>query len=147
MTAAPEIRLLTLTQPWAALVVLGHKRIETRSWGTPYRGRVAIHAAKGWNKVAEQLANELVNERLIPSTLDFGSILTVEHLTDVVATESVTTRISDQERRFGNYTAGRKAWLFDGALSRPLATPFHYRGAQGLRALPPEIAARLLEAP
>ncbi len=41
------MRGLTLTQPWASLVALEAKRIETRSWSTPYRGPIAIHAAKG----------------------------------------------------------------------------------------------------
>lgn len=39
---------LTLTQPWATLVAIGAKRIETRSWGSAYRGPIAIHAAKGF---------------------------------------------------------------------------------------------------
>jgi hypothetical protein len=41
--------LLTLTQPWATLVALGEKRIETRSWA-PHAGAdgelIAVHAAK-----------------------------------------------------------------------------------------------------
>lgn len=47
------MRALTLTQPWATLVAIGAKRIETRSWGTRYRGPLAIHAAAqfpGWAK-------------------------------------------------------------------------------------------------
>ena len=42
------MKALTLTQPWASLVAIGAKRIETRSWSTPYRGLLAIHAAKGF---------------------------------------------------------------------------------------------------
>lgn len=38
-------RALTLHQPWASLVALGVKRLETRSWSTSYRGRLLIHAA------------------------------------------------------------------------------------------------------
>ena len=41
------MRILTLTQPWATLMAIGAKTIETRSWGTKYRGPVAIHASKG----------------------------------------------------------------------------------------------------
>ena len=33
-----EVKALTLTQPWATLVAIGAKRIETRSWSTRYRG-------------------------------------------------------------------------------------------------------------
>lgn len=38
------MRALTLHQPWASLVALGVKTIETRSWSTKYRGPLAIHA-------------------------------------------------------------------------------------------------------
>ena len=40
------MKALTLWQPWASLVALGVKTIETRSWSTTYRGPLAIHAAK-----------------------------------------------------------------------------------------------------
>jgi hypothetical protein len=43
-----KVKCISLWQPWATLVVAGHKRIETRSWQTSYRGRLAIHAAKRW---------------------------------------------------------------------------------------------------
>ncbi len=41
------MRALTLHQPWATLIALGVKTVETRSWATPYRGRLLIHAARG----------------------------------------------------------------------------------------------------
>jgi hypothetical protein len=40
------VKAITLWQPWASLVALGVKSIETRSWSTSYRGPLAIHAAK-----------------------------------------------------------------------------------------------------
>ena len=42
------MKALTLTQPWATLVAIGAKHIETRSWPTSYQGPLAIHAAKGF---------------------------------------------------------------------------------------------------
>lgn len=161
MTAVPEIRLLSLWQPWASLVALGLKRIETRSWGTKYRGLVAIHAARRWTASSLEFANQLALEGLVPrmaalpvADLPLGSILSVEYLSDVLTTEDAAQRLAvtrdptlARELRFGDFTFGRKAWLFDPERHRPLATPFPYRGAQGLRALPPDIAARLLEAP
>lgn len=41
------MKLISLTQPWAALVAHGFKRFETRGWFTDYRGPLAIHATKG----------------------------------------------------------------------------------------------------
>ena len=39
------MKALTVWQPWASLIALGVKTIETRSWHTSYRGPLAIHAA------------------------------------------------------------------------------------------------------
>ena len=44
------IKVLSILQPWASLSVLGHKKIETRSWNTKYRGELYIHASKKWTQ-------------------------------------------------------------------------------------------------
>jgi activating signal cointegrator 1 len=41
---ASTLKALTLHQPWATFIAGGEKTIETRSWGTSYRGWLAIHA-------------------------------------------------------------------------------------------------------
>ena len=38
------MKALTLHQPWASLIAVGVKTIETRSWSTKHRGPIAIHA-------------------------------------------------------------------------------------------------------
>jgi ASCH domain. len=40
------IKAISIMQPWAWLIVNGHKDIENRDWPTKYRGPVAIHAGK-----------------------------------------------------------------------------------------------------
>jgi hypothetical protein len=42
------VKVLTLRQPWATLVAVRSKTIETRSWSTNYRGALAIHASGRW---------------------------------------------------------------------------------------------------
>jgi hypothetical protein len=39
------MKALSLHQPWASLIGLGVKTIETRSWSTKYRGPLAVHAS------------------------------------------------------------------------------------------------------
>ena len=39
-------RCLSIRQPWAWAIVSGRKPVENRSWATPYRGRIAIHASQ-----------------------------------------------------------------------------------------------------
>lgn len=48
------MKAISLTQPWATLIAIGAKAIETRSWRTEYRGPLAIHAAKGLGPVGGQ---------------------------------------------------------------------------------------------
>lgn len=41
------MKALSIRQPWAWLIVNGHKDIENRSWATKFRGPILIHASKG----------------------------------------------------------------------------------------------------
>jgi hypothetical protein len=38
------MKVLTVRQPWASLIVAGIKNVENRSWRTKYRGKLGIHA-------------------------------------------------------------------------------------------------------
>jgi len=40
------MKVLSLKQPWAELILLGRKRIELRKWNTNFRGEFLIHASK-----------------------------------------------------------------------------------------------------
>lgn len=40
------MKALTVKQPWAELIASGRKPLETRTWSTSYRGKLAIHAGK-----------------------------------------------------------------------------------------------------
>jgi activating signal cointegrator 1 len=46
MTKLPPMKAITIRQPWATLIALGVKTIETRGRKVNYRGPLAIHAAK-----------------------------------------------------------------------------------------------------
>ena len=46
------MKVITIKQPFASLIVLGIKKYEFRTWKTKYRGDILIHAGKGVNKKA-----------------------------------------------------------------------------------------------
>ena len=46
------IKVLSVRQPWAWLIVSGYKNIENRSWKTDYRGELFIHASQGFDWTA-----------------------------------------------------------------------------------------------
>lgn len=80
------MKAITLTQPWATLIAIGAKKIETRSWGTSYRGPLAIHAAKGLGPgginaylerctASEPIYAALNDAGLVPFTWDADALL------------------------------------------------------------------------
>jgi len=38
------MKVLTIKEPWASLIINGYKEYEFRSWKTNYRGKILIHA-------------------------------------------------------------------------------------------------------
>jgi hypothetical protein len=54
------VKVLTVRQPWASLIMAGVKVVENRSWALRQLGRLGIHAAtrpegKGWEPILEEL--------------------------------------------------------------------------------------------
>jgi hypothetical protein len=44
------MKVLSIRQPWAWLIIHGGKDIENRTWPTKFRGTVLIHASKGMTR-------------------------------------------------------------------------------------------------
>ena len=44
------MKVLSIRQPWAWLIIHGGKDIENRTWHTKYRGRFLVHAAQGMTR-------------------------------------------------------------------------------------------------
>lgn len=139
------MKTLTITQPWASLIAIGAKQIETRSWGARHRGPLAVHAGAGLGPVGGQrgLAALLLTEpfRSVLSQagirdsreLPRGCIVAVGDLVAVFPAGAVDDRgipLSAQERAFGNYTAGRYGWRLENVCR--LVNPIPARGALGL---------------
>lgn len=131
------IRAITITQPWATLIAIGAKKIETRLWHTRYRGPIAIHAAKNFPSWARQLCTSepfasalqkwgMVTEIALP----IGCIVA---LADLDRCEHIVLNSDlppDPELSFGDYTVGRWAWHLTNV--RPLKVPIAANGTLGL---------------
>lgn len=140
---------LTLTQPWATLIAIGAKRIETRSWYTDYRGKLAIHSAKSFPSWARSFAmSPAVCDAMRPYMLGRGWKLTHYPLGKIVAIVDLTNvkRIvipgtiylpdfqcpppGEPELHFGDYSPGRFAWFMDEICA--LQEPIPARGCRRL---------------
>lgn len=149
-SATTPLPALTLTQPWATLVIGGAKRNESRGWRTAYRGWLAIHAARGMGgmsatairQVQAHPAYRTLLGDLPPQQLPRGVVLGVVWLADVqpVLPDNLP---AEPERSLGVYLPGRYIWY----LCEPWAmdVPLPARGMPGLWQWqpPPDLAARL----
>lgn len=82
------IPALSIRQPWAWLIVNGHKDVENRDWPTQFRGPLWIHAGKTEDReqyaAAARMAEE-VGIGLPPiDALDYGGIVGKAVLHDCV---------------------------------------------------------------
>ena len=56
------MKVLTVKEPWASLIINGYKMYEFRSWKTKYRGKILIHAGMTLEKdMAERFSSYNLN--------------------------------------------------------------------------------------
>jgi hypothetical protein len=135
------MKALTLTQPYATLIAISAKKIETRSWRTSYRGPLAIHAAKGFPRWAREFTLEPVcydAARIFATPIGkiyaaypLGCILATCRLVACTLTSlAFEERLDARERAFGDYSPGRFAWILEDVEQLP--EPIPATGALGL---------------
>lgn len=132
------IPAITLIQPWATLVVIGAKRVETRGRNTGHRGLLAIQAAKkfppncrylcGVEPFRSALAEAGVQrwQDLVPT---LRCVLGTVRVVDTFQFDG-TNLPPEPERSFGNY--GRLRWGYRLAEPRRLKEPMVARGCQAV---------------
>lgn len=130
----PITHAITLTQPWATLMAMGAKRIETRGRRTNYRGWIAIHSAKAFPQECQWLCFQDPFRRTLqclPVQLPLGVVLAVVRVVDCQPTETLVRAARGaygDERVFGNYDPGR--WGYMTTDVRQLREPIPMRGSQ-----------------
>jgi len=166
------MKAISLWQPHATLIGIGAKPFETRSWQTPYRGKIAIHAGKNQEEIAgiQQRIKSLKERGIWTEQKDtflsemarsasewgkahgldgfkwkdfpFGAVIAIADLTAIYPTRDLHLELPVS--LFGDFTAGRYAWKMSNV--EMLKTPYSLRGQQGLWELPPHIADELMNA-
>lgn len=125
------MKALSIRQPYAWLIVNGHKDIENRTWRTPYRGRVLIHA--GINYPKRDYADDFVSH-----TRYYGSYpARDEMIGGIVGVATITDCVNKSDSRWFNGPYG-----FTLVDAKPL--PFvACRGMLGFFDVPREVADQL----
>ena len=161
------MRALSLTQPWATLIAIGAKTVETRSWSTPreqWGERIAIHAAKNLRPVGglgglfDLISSEPFEEVLcrafaapaddVTRRLPLGLVVATATLYSVVPVERAEAtiktdpgRFGEHELEFGDYSPGR--WAMALRDVRALAEPLVLTGSLGLFRMPDHVTTSL----
>jgi hypothetical protein len=117
------VRLLTVRQPWASLIVRGVKDIENRSRFTDYRGPLLIHAAAGAPRVTDVMDSAEIDR------LPRGVVVGVVLLADAVSYHKSL------------WFEGPYGWLL--ANAHEFAVPVPHRGQLAMVSPPQELIERL----
>ena len=127
------MKALSVRQPWAWLIVNGHKDIENRTWATAFRGRVYVHAGVTLDygalegDPAYRVLDGWIRSRLHPSdgaqwTMDFSTAWLGAIVGEVDIVDCVTRSASPWfEGPYGYILANPVAY----------AAPVPYRGRLG----------------
>jgi hypothetical protein len=110
-------KALSLKQPFAWLIANGYLLVDDRTWGTPYRGTVLIHASKGLYK---EYYDYLKANTDIPlptkDKLEYGGVVGIANLVLCCRPSNLPANMSREQRsHFGGVPHNGFGFLFEQA--------------------------------
>ena len=123
------MKVLSIKEPWASLIMNGTKKIETRSWKTKYRGEIYIHASLSKAKITKPEVYELIKDM----NFKCGYIICKCNLVDCIymTDEYVNGMKTNHYEEYicGHYEVGRYAWIVEDV---KVIEPIEAKGKLGL---------------
>jgi hypothetical protein len=109
------MKVLTIKEPWATLIINGIKEYEFRTWKTNYRGKLLIHAGKG------KEINMFPLFKDYNLNYSYGEIIGEVALVDcILVDEKMDKELKQKNKKvYGNNHVGDYAWK--------LANPIIYK--------------------
>lgn len=136
--AREGLRAVSVKLPWAALLVLGLKRFESRTWPTRYRGWLAVHSSsspasrneagrawsslimaaddvpRGWKRSARR-GSRCAHLELAPR----GAFLGLVNVGACFPPDIIAGELDETERALGSYGSNVHGWRMDEAIALP----------------------------
>jgi hypothetical protein len=145
------MRVLSIGQPWATLIVRDVKRFEARSWSTPFRGEIAIHASSSIKRWVRELVEEdpalrrALRKAGIDDTdaLPRSAIVGTAVIREVQRLSNMRPAPSEQSLALCAYPK-RSYFLWELGAPKELRTPIAAKGKLNLWPLSDAIAARVV---
>lgn len=129
------MKVLSVMQPWASLLIAGIKHFETRGWKTEHKGKIGIHASRKFTKLIGEMCHVDPFKKLLdlmgfkhPNDLPKGCILGTVEIAGYQRTEEA--EISEEEKALGDYRPGRFAWRIE--RPEPFKEPIYCGGRLGI---------------
>ena len=121
------MKVLTIKEPWASLIINRYKEYEFRSWKTKYRGKILIHAGMSLEKDAAKRFSEY--------NLEYykGAIIGEATITDCIL---VDTKFNEELRKINPLVYARSnhvetyAWKLENI--KKYDKPIYIKGKLGL---------------
>lgn len=121
------MKVLTIKEPWASLIINRYKKYEFRSWKTKYRGKILIHAGMSLEKDAAKRFSEY--------NLEYykGAIIGEATITDCIL---VDTKFNEELRKINPLVYARSnhvetyAWKLENI--KKYDKPIYIKGKLGL---------------
>lgn len=119
------MKCLSISQPFADLIISGKKTIELRKWNTNFRGEFLIHAPI-------KIKVEDCKRLKITKKLDTGVIVGKAEIYDVKKYNSLKEIKKDQKFHFASKNFQDKTFGFMIKNAKPLRIPIPWKGQLGL---------------
>ena len=121
------MKVLTIREPWASLIINDYKKYEFRSWKTNYRGKILIHTSQN---IEKEMLSRFKDYNL---NCIGGSIIGEAELTDCIL---VDENFNQNLRKIDNIVYGRSnhvekyAWKLENV--KKYDEPIPMKGKLGL---------------
>ena|SRR5438309_392804 len=119
------MKCLSVSQPYADLIVKGKKTIELRTWNTKFRGEFLIHAPL---KIKKDACKKL---EIDEANLRTGVIIGKAEIYDVNTYNSIVELKMDYKKHFASEEFLRHRYGFLLRNSKELLIPIPYKGSLG----------------
>jgi predicted transcriptional regulator len=119
------LKCLSVSQPFAELIILGKKTIELRKWNTNYRGELLIHAPL---KIRKEDAKRLKMDKKFVT----GAIVGKVEIYDVKKYDSQKQVKSDQKFHFASKNFHDRTYGFLLKNAKAFRVPIPVKGQLGL---------------
>ena len=139
------MKAITISQPFADLIATGQKWVENRTWPTPYRGPLAIHAGSGKQYLTTaELAGYVTGA--IVATCDLVACVELDSIranTRADCHQLEVSGISREQLLAHEHAEGPWCWVLSEV--RPVAEPVPIKGQQKLWDVPDDVLRDAVE--